>query len=85
MKMSLILSKVLKFIIRALVKEAASDLNKALKEEEKAVKLEDKVKTVREQATARTDKAAHVQDLANKLIGLAADVKPKASTKEGAE
>ncbi|EML0342160.1 hypothetical protein V9657_002562 [Vibrio vulnificus] len=85
MKMSLILSEVLKFIIRALVKEAASDLNRALKEEEKAVKLEDKIKTVREQATARTDKAAHVQDLANKLIGLADEVKPKSTTKGDAK
>ncbi|HAT8542848.1 hypothetical protein [Vibrio vulnificus] len=83
MKMSFILSTVLKFIIRALVKEAARDLSKALKEEEKAAKLEDKVKVVREQVTARTDKAAHVQGLANKLISLADEVKPKTANDGG--
>ncbi|MDP5253350.1 MULTISPECIES: hypothetical protein [unclassified Vibrio] len=64
---SFILKGLLNFIIRALMKEAASELNKALKTEEQVSKLESKIEATRKKVAEKTDKAAQVQNLVNKL------------------
>lgn len=72
--MSFILKTLLQFVIRALVNEAASELNKAIKSEEKVSKLEKKIEETRKKVAEKTDKAAEVQEIANKLIGVTQEV-----------
>ncbi|HCG9221694.1 TPA: hypothetical protein NJ626_000267 [Vibrio parahaemolyticus] len=67
MKISFILERVLKFVVNALLNEAAREVTKALRDEEKALDLESKVTEARQRAEKRVSEAARVEGLAKKL------------------
>ncbi|EOG7618235.1 hypothetical protein ACLINM_000547 [Vibrio parahaemolyticus] len=67
-KLSKFLSFILKFAIRALVNEAAREVTKAAKEQDKALKLDLQAQTKREKADVRTKEAERVNSLATKLV-----------------
>ncbi|KAB0285449.1 hypothetical protein F2P58_23330 [Vibrio fortis] len=67
MKVSVILERLLKVVVSALVNEAAKEVNKALKDENAALELDAKAREKRERGERRVNEAARVESLANKI------------------